>query len=80
MPAALGEGAVRTAFFNFHDGPAYSFGKHRVMLLSSVDRKTDRQMDRKADWPLKAPVVLEQTKQLQGATKIVHLIIQLDDS
>lgn len=53
VPAALGEGAVRTAFFYFHDGPAYSFGKHRVMLLSSGDRKTDRQMDRKADWPLK---------------------------
>lgn len=54
VPAALGERAVRAAFFYFHDGSAYGFGKHRVMLFSSIDRKklTDRR-DRKADWPLK---------------------------
>lgn len=39
VPAALGERAVRTAFFYFHDGSAYGFGKHRVMLFSSRDRK-----------------------------------------
>lgn len=77
MPAALGEGAVRTAFFHFHDGPAYSFGKHRFMLLSSVDRKTDRQMDRKADWPLK--FIWNNPNSYKEQLKYVHLIIQLDD-
>lgn len=59
MPAALGEGAVRTTFFYFHDGSADGFGKHRVMLFSSEDRKADGQIDRKmsvskrrTDWPL----------------------------
>lgn len=48
--AALGEGAVWTSLFHFHDASAGAAGKHTGMLLYSCrDRETERKTKMKGE-------------------------------